>query len=181
VEQNPFPDNPNLEGKLMAKAEILLLGDSSHSFQTMGWVLEYKGFAIEALRGTEAALEALVKKTYDLIIAKLSREEKDNLTILKQARKINPASKIMLITDRLDLAFPLEAYDLEVDDYIIMPVTAGEFWRRVENCLEGCVIDLIPQTASQPISEVPERRYRPLVCETMVTAASSPATASIAF
>ncbi len=156
----------------MAKSEILLLGDGSHSFRTMGWVLEYKGFSIKALRGPEAALEALVKNNYDLIIAKLSREESDNLAVLRQAKKINPWTKVMLITDRLDLAFPLEAYNIDIDDYIIMPISAGEFWRRVENCLEGLVVDLVPApTFSQSISEVKRRPYNRSVQEPMVSVA----------
>jgi DNA-binding response OmpR family regulator len=139
----------------MAKSEILLLDDGSHPFRTMGWVLEYKGFSIKALRGSEAALEALVKKNYDLIIAKLSRKEKDNLTVLRQAKKINPLTKVMLITDRLDLAFPLEAYDIDIDDYLIMPISAGEFWRRVENCLDGLVVDLtVASSFPQSVAEV---------------------------
>jgi len=131
----------------MAKSEILLLGDGSPPLRTMGWVLEYRGFSIKALRGSEAALGALVKKNYDLIIAKFSRGEKDILTVLRQAKKINPLTKIMLITNRLDLAFPLEAYDMDIDDYIIMPISAGEFWRRVENCVDGLVVDLIPENS----------------------------------
>jgi len=57
----------------MVKSEILLLGDGSHSFRTMGRVLEYRGFSVKALSGPEASLEALVKKNYDLIISKFSR------------------------------------------------------------------------------------------------------------
>jgi PleD family two-component response regulator len=157
----------------MAKSEILLLGDGSHPFRTMGWVLEYRGFSIKALSGPEAALEALVKKNYDLIIAKLSRYEKDNLTVLRQAKKISPLTKVMLITDRLDLAFPLEAYNIDIDDYIIMPISAGEFWRRVENCLEGLAIDLAPMNSfSRPVSNVEERPYAPLVFEPVVSSTS---------
>jgi PleD family two-component response regulator len=157
----------------MAKNEILLLGDGSHPFRTMGWVLEYRGFSIKALRGPEAALEALVKKNYDLIIAKLPLEERDNLAVLRQAKKINPSTKVMLITDRLDLAFPLEAYTIDIDDYIIMPISAGEFWRRVENCLEGLVVDLAPvHSFSRPVSKVKERPYNHLVREPMDSAAS---------
>jgi two-component system, OmpR family, response regulator len=157
----------------MANNEILLLGDGSHPFRTMGWVLEYRGFSIKALRGPEAALEALVKKNYDLIIAKLSLEERDNLAVLRQAKKTNPLIKVILITDRLDLAFPLEAYTIDIDDYIIMPVSAGEFWRRVENCLESSVVDLSPMHPfSQPVSKVQELPYNPLVREPSVSGAS---------
>ncbi len=155
----------------MAKSGILLLGDGSHPFRTMGWVLEYKGFSIKAVRGPEAALEALVKKNYDLILAKFSIKEKDSLTALRLARKINPLVKIMLISDRLDLAFPLEAYEINVDDYIIMPISAGEFWRRVESCLEGPVIDLTPvNSISQSVAKE-NLPYNPLACEPMVSAA----------
>ncbi len=128
----------------MYEYQILLLGDGSHPFRTMAWVLEYRGFSVKALGNPEAALEALVKKNYDLIIAKLSWEQRDNLEVLRRAKKANPLTKIMLITDRLDLAFPLEAYLLDIDDYIIMPIRASEFRRRVRNCLEGLVVDLAP-------------------------------------
>lgn len=156
----------------MANYEILLLSDGSHPFRTMGWVLEYRGFSIKALRGPEAALEALVKKNYDLIIVKLSREERDNLAILRQAKEINPLTKVMLVTDRLDLAFPLEAYSIDINDYIIMPISAGEFWRRVENCLEGLVVDLTPaHSFSGPVFNVKKRPYSRSVCESVISAA----------
>ena len=148
--------------------EILLLGDGSRPFRTMGWVLEYRGFSIKALRGPEAALEALVKKNYDLIIAKLSREGKDNLAVLRQAKKISPLTKVMLVTDHLDLAFPLEAYNIDIDDYVIMPISAGEFWRRVEKCLEGSVIDLVPAYSfPRAVSEVKKWPYNQVVCKPM--------------
>jgi len=155
----------------MAKYEILLLGDGSPPMRTICWVLEYRGFSIKALRGSKAVLEALVKKNHDLIIAKLSRGEKDILTVLRQARKINPLTKIMLITNRLDLALPLEAYDIDIDDYIIMPISAGEFWRRVENCLDGLVVDLIPENSvsqSGPEEKLLDNHviFRPIVSVT---------------
>jgi PleD family two-component response regulator len=156
----------------MVKSEILLLGDGSNPFRTMSWVLEYRDFSVKALVSPEAALEALVKKNYDLIIAKLSRKEKDNLTILRQAKKINPLTKIMLIKSRLDLAFPLEAYDIDIDDYIIMPISANEFARRVKNCLEGLVVDLAPENFSESASEVKEQHYNHLVYEPMDSTAS---------
>ena len=132
-------------------------------------VLEYKGFSIKAFSGPEAALEALVKKNYDLIIAKLSREEKDNFAVLRQAKKINPLTKVMLITDRLDLAFPLEAYNTDIDDYIMMPISSGEFCRRVENCLEGLVVDLVPaRSFTQTAAKVEKWPYNRLVPEPTV-------------
>jgi two-component system sensor histidine kinase/response regulator len=133
----------------MTKFEILLLGDGSHLFRTIGWVLEYKGFAVRACGSPEAALEALVKKNYDLVLAKLSLEELDNLDVLKRAKRLNPEVKVMVVSGNHELTFPLEAYQIEIDDYILMPVSPTELWRRVNNCLESLeVVDLIPAQAS---------------------------------
>ena len=129
----------------MAKYDILLIGDGTNLLKTIGWVLEYKGFAVKVTASPEAALEALVKKNYDLVIAKLIAGERESLDILQRARRLNPEVKVMVVSGNNDAIFPLEAYELEVDDYLLMPVSPTELWRRVIHCLEDReVMDLQP-------------------------------------
>jgi hypothetical protein len=53
------------------------------------------------------------------------------------------------------LAFPLEAYNIDIDDYIIMPISGSEFWRRVKDCLEGSAVDLTPaHPYTRPFPEI---------------------------
>ncbi len=133
----------------MAKYEILLLGDGSHLFRTIAWVLEYKGYSVKAAASSEAALEALVKRNYDLVIAKLSLAELDGLDVLKRARRLNPQVRIMVVSGNHEVTFPREAYQIEVDDYILMPVSPTELWRRVSKCLESHeIVDLVPVAPS---------------------------------
>jgi signal transduction histidine kinase len=134
----------------MAKYEILLLGDGSHLFRTIGWVLEYKGFAVRVSASPEAALEALVKKNYDLIITKLSMKELDNLDVLKRAKRMNPEVKVMVVSGNHEATFPLEAYQIDIDDYILMPVSPTELWRRVNHCLES--LEVMDLTAVQTLA-----------------------------
>jgi two-component system, sensor histidine kinase and response regulator len=129
----------------MAKHDILLVGDGTNLLRTIGWVLEYKGFTVKATSSPEAALEALVKKNYDLIIGKLAADDREVLDILERAKRLNPGVKVMVISANGEAIFPLEAYELEIDDYILMPVSPAELWRRVSQCLEGHeVLDLQP-------------------------------------
>ena len=129
----------------MAKYDILLIGDGTNLLKTIGWVLDYKGFAVKVTASPEAALEALVKKNYDLVIAKLTAGERESLDILQRARRLNPEVKVMVVSGNNDAIFPLEAYELEVEDYLLMPVSPTELWRRVIHCLEDReVIDLQP-------------------------------------
>jgi DNA-binding response OmpR family regulator len=129
----------------MARYDILLVGDGTNLLRTIGWVLEYKGFAVKVTGSPETALEALVKKNYDLVIGKLTADGKEVLDILERAKRLNPDVKVMVISSNGEAIFPLEAYEVEIDDYILMPVSPAELWRRVNQCLEGKeVMDLQP-------------------------------------
>ena len=130
----------------MASYDILLIGDGTNLLKTIGWVLDYKGFAVKVTASPEAALEAMVKKNYDLVIARLSADDMESLDMLKRARRLNPEVKIMAVSGHNATIFPLEAYELDIDDYILMPVSPPELWRRVSRCLEDReVVDLQPE------------------------------------
>jgi two-component system, sensor histidine kinase and response regulator len=129
----------------MARNDILLVGDGTELLNTIGWVLQYRGFAIKVTASPEAALEALVKKNYDLVIAKLTTNDLESLDILTRARRLNPEVKIMVVSGNNDAIFPLEAYQVDVDDYLLMPVSPPELWRRGSDCLKDQeVVDLQP-------------------------------------
>jgi CheY-like chemotaxis protein len=120
----------------MAEHEILLYGDGSHLFRAIGWALDYRGYRVRMASSSEAAIEALVNKNFDLVIARLTTEKADGLDVLKRARKLNPQVKVMVVSANHEVTFPQEAYQLALNDYVLMPVTPAELWRRVSQCLE---------------------------------------------
>lgn len=129
----------------MTRYDILLVGDGTDFLRTVGWVLAYKGFGVKATVSPESALEALVKKNYDVVIGKLTADGREVLDILQRAKRLNPEVKIMVISANGEAVLPLEAYEVEIDDYILMPVSPTELWRRVNQCLEdNQVVELQP-------------------------------------
>jgi two-component system, sensor histidine kinase and response regulator len=127
----------------MTRYDILLIGDGTRFLQTIRWVLEYQGYSVKTTDSPEAALEALVRKNYDLVVAQVSATNLEGLDLLERAKRLNPAVKVMVVSANHDAVFPLEAYEIDVDDYILMPVSPAELWRRVKLCLgEGEVVDL---------------------------------------
>ena len=119
----------------MAPFEILMLDDGSSLFRTLAWVLDYKGYGVAAASTPEAALESLVTKNYDLLIAQLTMDPESSLDVVKRAKKLNPEIRIIVVGGDDQIGFPLEAYHLKIDDYILMPCTPAALWRRVANCL----------------------------------------------
>ncbi|MFA5183444.1 MAG: ATP-binding protein [Syntrophales bacterium] len=123
----------------MNRHKILFVSDEQPLCRTIGWALEYKGYLVRSAATPEAAIEALVKKNFDLIIAKLAREDMGTLDVLNRAKKLNPAVKVMVIEADQHMTFPPEAYRIEMDDYLLLPISPTELWRRVSRCLEKVV------------------------------------------
>jgi DNA-binding response OmpR family regulator len=138
--------------------DILLVGEGSHLFATLAWALGYKGYRIESAAKPEAALQALVKKNFDLVIARLSKEDKDVLEILQRAKMLNPSVKVMVLTGQHQ-AFPRGAYEMDLDDYLMAPVTPAELWRRVNRCLGR---DAWETSAATPAAQINDRVMRTL-------------------
>jgi signal transduction histidine kinase len=119
----------------MAAYEILLMDDGSSLFRTLIWALESKGYRVAAVSSPEAAIESLVFKNYDLLVVKLKLDHHRGMEVVKRARKLNPEIRIIVVGGDRQVAFPLEAYRLKLDDYILMPCSPAELWRRVARCL----------------------------------------------
>ena len=120
----------------MTTHRILVFSDERHTSQIIRWVLEYKGYWVRSAVGLEAAIEALVKKNYGLVLAKFSSGAIDNVRLLRRTKQLNPEMKIILMGHKQNPAFPWEAYRIEVDDYLLMPISPIELWHRVNRCLE---------------------------------------------
>lgn len=125
----------------MEGQKILVFGDGRHLFRTIRWVLEYQGYCVSLAPSPGAALVLLIEQNYDLVIAQLRMEDRQGLDVLKRARKLNSDVKLMVVSGDLNVAFSLETYRIEVDDYLLLPITPSELVRRVGKCL-GKVLDL---------------------------------------
>jgi DNA-binding response OmpR family regulator len=112
---------------------VLMLTEDSHLYRKLGRVLENKGCRV---LWDNTQVEAVHIRQIDLILAQVNAEVGQNLTVLKQFKRLNPQVRVVLCTREGETAFPVEAYQLEVDDYLLMPCTPAEFWRRMAACLQ---------------------------------------------
>lgn len=120
----------------MSGFTVLMLTDDSHFYRRLGWVLDYKGYLVLRVGVNETLGEAIQTQQFDLILAQVTRVGGEELAILKQVKSLHPRVRIILCSSDRETAFPVEAYQLEVDDYLFMPCRLGELWRRVATCLK---------------------------------------------
>lgn len=115
---------------------MLMLTDNSLLYQRLGWVMENNGCRVLKAGAAETLLEASRTRELDLILARTTRKGGEALAVLKQAKRLQPRVRVILCSGDRETAFPPEAYELEVDEYLFMPCTLAKLCRRVAGALK---------------------------------------------
>lgn len=56
------------------------------------------GFEIETYTDSASALAAMAEKSFDIVVTDLKMEGIDGIEVLKRVRKMNPATRVIIIT-----------------------------------------------------------------------------------
>lgn len=140
----------------MELKEILLVDERTPIISAIGYILQSKGYQVVLAPDAETALEELNNYYFDMLLVYLAGCESDKLDLLREAKKRAPWTKVMLAGNPRKLTMPIEAFQVEVDDYLLTPFDAGELCRRVKQCLNKTEV-LRPETCSEKTVVINER------------------------
>ena len=128
----------------MAQKYVLVVDDDPDLVETIGIMLESKGFEVgKAYDGVEAE-EAIKKRRPDLMILDVMMPRKDGYQLCKELKQ-NSATKgipIIMLTAVGD-AVPTTTYthregmSMEAEDYIEKPVDTKKLLAKIESILSG--------------------------------------------
>lgn len=90
---------------------------------------------IEASNGEEC-LEMYYKKRPDIILTDLRMPVQDGLYMVREIRKIDKKTPILMITAHTDKEYLLSAIELKIEKYLIKPVTLDELLSALHLCIE---------------------------------------------
>ena len=68
------------------------------------------------------------------MILKLNGGQTDRLAVMQMVKELNPRTKLVVLGDEAHL--PAEIFEIEADDYVLLPCRMAEIWRRLSRCLE---------------------------------------------
>lgn len=92
-----------------------------------------KAFYIcDLARNAEQGLEHLGINQYDFILLDLGLPDKDGLTVLQEAKKLNPDAAYIILTARGNLEDRIKGLDLGADDYLPKPFSLLELQSRMQ-------------------------------------------------
>jgi two-component system, NtrC family, response regulator HydG len=117
-------------------ARILVVEDDQPHAEALEAVLESEGYEVERADSTEAALDRLRARSFDVVLTDLILGERDGLELLREARRMLPELSVFLITGHASVETAVSAMREGAADYLTKPVNAAELRARVARELE---------------------------------------------
>lgn len=127
------------EGELSASshnhAQVLIAEDDVPLAHLLQRGLQTSKYDVDLVHDGEAALDAVNKAPYSLLILDLDLPKLDGMTLLRQLRPSKPNLPVLVLTGRSQLEDRVSALDGGADDCLIKPFSFHELNARVRALL----------------------------------------------
>ncbi|MCI4625088.1 MAG: response regulator [Candidatus Magnetoovum sp. WYHC-5] len=107
----------------MEKGNILILDDDSMITMTLKRILSAEGFSVNGVAKGEDALKYLAKDEFHLLVSDIRLPGMGGMEVLKEARVMQPATDVVMITGYPTLEDARESIRLGAFEYVEKPFT----------------------------------------------------------
>lgn len=121
--------------------EILVVEDGSGLFPKIGAMLQSRGFQVILAPDADTALQEMSNYDIVAVIAGASREKFAGLQVLAAVKEKRAGVKTMVVTKLVDPGLPVQAYEMEIDDYLHWPLSGAELTGRIRGLLQSGVVE----------------------------------------
>jgi two-component system, cell cycle response regulator CpdR len=114
---------------------ILVADDEPSVREFVERALTYAGYAVTAVPDGNAALEALSKRAYDLLLTDIVMPDLDGIALALKVSKDWPNTKILMMSGYANQRQRAHNLDVLVHDVVSKPFTLEEITSRVKEAL----------------------------------------------
>jgi two-component system sensor kinase len=130
------PTDTSAEAGEIVPRDVLMADDGMINQEVVVGLLELRGHRVETVSTGREALEALERRTYDIVLMDLEMPDMDGLEATAAIRERERASgghiPIVAMTAHAIKGFREKCLDAGMDDYITKPIEPKELYRVVE-------------------------------------------------
>ncbi|MGH7278142.1 MAG: sigma-54-dependent transcriptional regulator [Candidatus Rokuibacteriota bacterium] len=120
----------------MPEARVLVVDDERSMRELLAIMLKQSGYQVALADGGEAAIDALGREAFDLVITDLRMRKVDGMAVLRAARDRSPGTVVVVVTAFASTETAVEAMKLGAYDYITKPFKLDEIRLIIANALE---------------------------------------------
>ncbi len=111
--------------------KILIAEDEKKTASFVSKGLEAEGFVVDVTHDGQDAYDRIQTQPYDVVLLDVMLPGRDGLSILKNLRKQNNTTPILLLTARSEPHERVEGLNLGADDYLTKPFFLDELVARI--------------------------------------------------
>jgi DNA-binding NtrC family response regulator len=120
----------------MKDARILLVDDETVFANNMSKLLNRRGYQVSAVNSGDAALQALMDHSFDVMVLDLKMPGMDGIALLHEMRKLGLFTEVLVLTGHGSIDTALEAIQLGAYDYLTKPCEIADLVSKIEAALE---------------------------------------------
>ena len=113
------------------KDKILLADDEKDLARATKMILQYSGYDVDVVYNGKEAVEKVKEKDYDLIILDIMMPVMDGIEALKNLRKDNVSTPVILLTAKAGIDDKVDGLDAGANDYLTKPFNKKELLARI--------------------------------------------------
>lgn len=116
-------------------AEILVLDDVLDAVILVKKILTKQGHSVHTFTEEEEAIGFAGKNHIDLAILDIKLKKMSGIQVLEQLKKLNPATKVIMLTGYPTIETAREAIELGAGEYCVKPIDKKELEGKVAEVL----------------------------------------------
>jgi DNA-binding NtrC family response regulator len=119
----------------MTDRHILIVDDEPSVRSSLEEWFREDGFVVETAEDGQAALRAMDRGPFDIVLLDLKMPGMDGIAVQKRIREIDPGATIIILTAYASVETAVEALKLGAFDYVTKPVDPDDLSHLVRNAL----------------------------------------------
>ena len=112
---------------------LLIVEDEKKLCDTIAKTLYQAGYEVDTCYDGDEALDYILAENYDLIVLDLNLPGTDGMDILKELRKENEETKVLILSARSQIVDKVEGLDAGANDYMEKPFHLQELEARIRS------------------------------------------------
>ncbi|HOO85684.1 MAG TPA: response regulator transcription factor [Bacteroidales bacterium] len=115
--------------------KLLIIEDNPQLLDAIAETLSKEKFVCETAATYSAAHEKIHLYQYDILVVDINLPDGSGLQIIREIKKVHPATGIIVVSARNSLDNKIEGLELGADDYITKPFDMAELVARVKSLI----------------------------------------------
>jgi two-component system KDP operon response regulator KdpE len=127
----------------MTGQRVLVVDDEPQIRRALRLILRANGYQVAEVASGEAALDALVTQSFDLVILDLVLPDLDGVEVCRRLREWSHLA-VVVLSAHGDEEIKIRALDVGADDYVTKPFSAPELLARMRSALRRASVETTP-------------------------------------